>query len=194
MLYRAVESNNFEIVNLLLQCKNIDANSGYLEEVNKDYYEFKSNKKIIKSPLYKAIENENIEMVRLLLSSDKIDVNHINETQNYIPNSEILEEDKKELEETKQDKQLYYYEESGYKSYDDCIMDFYGKERIKETALCLAVRQNNNEIIQLLLSHDKININIPYELYRKWEFVNCGDDSNPLNFREIKKTYFVYSN
>ena len=79
--YLAVEYKNIEIINLLLQNKNIDINKNYIKSNVDDKYDEDGEKcsteeyKIKRSPLHLAVYNNNVDIVKILLNQKNIDLN-----------------------------------------------------------------------------------------------------------------------
>ena len=164
------------MIKILVSTQNIKNDFGYF--VNLDDEEI-----IKKSSLYKAIENEDNNIALLLLSNETIDVNQINKYMIHWSQSERVKEEKKE----ERDKG---YGSHSYKWYDDQAIgdcgSFLGNERVEITDLCLAIEKNENEVVEQLLNHITIDINIPYKLQRDWKFGYEGD-TEPCKFKEIIK-------
>lgn len=72
ILYKAIENNNIEIIDLLLSNPNIDVNYKSLRINN---FKGLGVKKEIKTILYRAVESNNPSIVKNLLSKSNIDVN-----------------------------------------------------------------------------------------------------------------------
>lgn len=155
----AIKRKEVEIVDYLLSLDKIDANCLYFYEhayVNYDdsdpwsdnrikniddsFYVYspenvsENEDKITKmSPLHLAIESKNMDIIKLLLSCDKVDVNIIKE-----------------------------YHHRQYFSENDNQNDFNEEADLKIPTLCVAIKIGDIEIVKLLLSNDKIDVNINY--------------------------------
>ena len=152
-LHIAIQNNDHESVELLLDNPSIDVNS-ISKHQYRYYYEYQRERIIgytansvnaseLKTCLYSAIENLNIKIIQLLLSKSEIDVNHPSciitnrdELKNYV---DIL------ASEDVLDK-VDFYEDTDIKP-----------EIIKQTPLSLAFEKGNDDIISLLISNPTID-------------------------------------
>ncbi|KAK8838749.1 hypothetical protein M9Y10_032788 [Tritrichomonas musculus] len=152
-LHIAIQNNDYESVELLLDDPFIDVNSiskheyryyySYQRERSFGYCGNSVNASELKTCLFSAIENLNIKIIQLLLSKSKIDVNH--------PSCIITNRDE-------------------FKNYLDILasddvlekVDFYEDDDIEpkiieQTPLSLAFEKENDDIISLLLSYPTID-------------------------------------
>ncbi|KAK8895179.1 hypothetical protein M9Y10_023621 [Tritrichomonas musculus] len=167
-LFCAIEKSNFEIVQLLLEQKNIDVNK-------KSLMNYCCNQKEELTPLYAAIESQNIKIIQILIDHKDIDINMISNAikEQLTPlciaikyeNVEIVRllVERKDININL--KSLEYEEVSDVATYE-----FY----IESTPLYQAVTLGNIEIVQLLLSHKAIDINTVI-ITKK----NCNFDKEP---------------
>lgn len=137
-LYIAVEVNCIEIVQLLLDHPKIDINSKFSTSVDNEYEGFINYKPNIretlsleKTALHVATENCFTEIVEYLLANPKIDPNIV-------------------LSETKS---------TSCEPFDNEYDTENTSTKRKETALFIAVKQRNLNMIQLILSSENINPN-----------------------------------
>lgn len=155
-LHLAVEKRNNEIVSFLLNNPNINVNVKSITKLYKNkegdqigqYIQNLVKRRYIKSALTIAIENNDYDIVQNLLKNSKINVN-IKSRFDYLYDFET--------------RQLYGSEKV-YNCHDT------GYEN--KTALCTAIQKENMDIIQLLLSHPKININLQSTIIENQEIVN----------------------
>ena len=144
---------------------------------------------IYKTALYLAVEKENIEIVKLLLTNDKLDMNIINILNlffiklkmiffNFIQNhifqwysKSYLSMIFKIISFNEIQNHIFQYNSKSYLSITFKIISFNRIQNhifqwnfniiiIYKTALYLAVEKENIEIIKLLLTNDKLDINI----------------------------------
>lgn len=148
LLFYAIENSNLEIVQLLLQHKDIDVNQkSYVDNFVVGEY----------TPLYGAVENGNIKIIQLLLQHKDIDINlksYINRHAHTplfsaVKNCNI---DAVRILIKRNDIDI------NLKSLVHHLATFY--ETLTEySALYQAVTNNDIEIVQLLLDHKDIDIN-----------------------------------
>lgn len=154
---------------------------------SKTYYEKeKDNTYLEKSPLFIAVEIGNAEIVKQLLSNDKIDVNLTNK---FIVNSTIkgvmmentwkwwLVEEKFKWSEWSDEEGL----DEGQVDDDENL--YLWNDDYEGTALHLAVEKGNLEIVQLLLSSPKLDINIKAKKYSHMNPIN------PTTMKEENEDY-----
>ena len=156
-LHVAVEKENIELIQLLLNTNNIDVNIKTYESFNEprfvQYAEWcrepvKYDKCLLsteKTALYIATEKNNLEIVKLLLNHKDTQVNTIS----YV---------RKPLSD-----------------------ELYNTERditTGKTALEVAVKNENNEIVQQLLQHNNIDVNIKCFKFgiEYWQGYGGGND------------------
>ncbi|KAK8834772.1 hypothetical protein M9Y10_003628 [Tritrichomonas musculus] len=175
--YLAVEKGNLEIIQYLLSSEKVDINipnrSETIIDSDKDEYSYDATDSDlettkdteIKTALYFAVENEKIEILKLLLNNEKIDAN--------IP--------------------CEYNESYDLRTYRTSRVGRQNKE-IK-TPFYLAVEYKNVEIINLLLTKSKIDINKEYSknesIVKYIEKDNNEDDDNNIEScseSKIKRT------
>ena len=159
-LYAAVENRNSGVVKLLLNCKDIDINKMNDIYKDEDYnVKYKSNLnddrcvcynvgKYRRSALHIAVKNKNRKMIKLLLKHKDIDVNKRCEMikESWDTNSKDLSDEFSDIDNVECITQ------------DDDQID-------TKTAMHIAVDNNDNKAVKLLLSHPKIDVNIQEE----WE-------------------------
>ena len=152
-LHEAINLGYSNIVELLLQRKDIDINAKSISTIDNNRTEM--------TPLYMAIKNKNIEIVKLLLSHSNINVNKKstsknNENQyNETPLHLAIRENNLAITEMllnhpsiEVNKKSIVSKASGSTTYI-----------IYETVLHLAVKNKNKEVIQFLLKNHHIKIN-----------------------------------
>lgn len=150
-LFIANKNKNQFIIQLLLTNKNIDVNQSSNIETNiitkthnqnSQKQKFSKQQKLAKNEektvLHAAIDDDNIEIVQYLLSHTKIDVNK----NSFITIKEEIERFPISIE------------FSDSKQKENCI-----DKRNCISPLCLAVINDNIEIIKLLLLNEKLNLN-----------------------------------
>ena len=142
--YLAVEKEDLEIIQHLLSLEKVDINIPCTSENNieseKDEYSFGNTdsefettvETEIKTPFYFLVENEKLDILKLLLTNDKIDVNF----------------------------PCKYNESYNLGCYNSPRKDDQCQE--EKTPFYLAVEYKNIEIIKILLSNSKIDINKEY--------------------------------
>lgn len=168
-LHIAVKKNNVEIVKLLLKCPKLDINQFC------EYSEH--NLKHTKTALHIAVENEYFQIVELLLSNDKININCLckiekGNNERYAINYSCDEKAALHICVQKRNKKIvnlllqnqnidinmkllsYYKSNEG-----DFLCESEHESKREKTALLLAIEENEIEIVKLLLSNDKIDIN-----------------------------------
>ncbi len=151
-LYLAVLKENTEIIKLLLENKRIDVNvintSTFDTAWDKGDVYFTEYKKE-RTALYLAVQKRNIEIINLLLSNNNIDVNILNSI--YFIND-------------KQNDFIFNDNDSQSSDFNDEINYIWnqpkGNEKdYKHTALCLAILNQDIEIVDLLLKNINIDLN-----------------------------------
>lgn len=163
-LHLAVENEQIEIIKLLLSLNNIDVNPIEYDQICFDeHYE--------KTPLSIAVEKENLEIVQLLLSKNYINPNIIYNFYYYIIvmdginhekpitqitplQSAIIKENKAIIQALLNSKKIdINYIGFQYVSHNN------SGDKLNKTALHIAVEQNDLDIVKMLLSYEKINVN-----------------------------------
>lgn len=152
-----------EIIKLLLENKRIDVNvintSTFDTARDKSDAYFTEYKKE-RTSLYLAVQKRNIEIINLLLSNNNIDVNILNSV--YFIND-------------KQNDFIFNDNDSQSSEFNDDINYIWNRPKgnekdYKHTALCLAILNQDFEIVDLLLKNKNIDLNI-----------NSQIDGNELN-------------
>ncbi|KAK8839044.1 hypothetical protein M9Y10_032510 [Tritrichomonas musculus] len=174
-LYAAIKSGNMKIVQLLLDHKNIDINMKSIFGKSQ------------LTPLYSAIESNYIDIVRLLIERKDIDIN-IKSLEFEVDYDEYTTEYYKEITplytaiELKkfeivklllENKNIYINAPVNIRierqrDFDEERLETSIKE---ETALYKAVSDHSNEIVKLLLSQEKINVNASLKMTENNELV-----------------------
>lgn len=160
-IHIAIEKKNQEIVQLLLNHRNIDINLVYLYEGGWNFLEKYSIKK---SPLCVAIESGNLQIFQLIL-------NHPNT--NVCFNIEEVEENEARAPYVSHFLPLHLAVKKNepqivkllLKKPEVDVNSLYESRKLAlftNTALNMAVEQENVDIVRLLLYHPNINVNIKY--------------------------------
>ena len=164
-LFCAIEKGNYEIVQLLLECKEIDVN----KKSNLDRCEF--------TPLYVAALNGNDKIVESLLNCKNIDINMKSYfSQELTPLSAAIKYNEINVARLlieRNDininlKSLLLYE-------DDEDLSFYMYKEV--TPLFQAVENDRNEIVSLLLDHKDIDINIKAIVKSAQYLTYCNEET-----------------
>ena len=170
----AIENNDLETFQILLSNNKINVNIK-----SKTYYEKeKENTYLEKTPLFIAIECGNLTMIQQLLSKEDIE---INERSRFIVDCVIkgvMRENpwKWWLVQEKSKWSKWDDEESLDEGQDDLDDDLYQwKDDYESSALHLAVEKGNLEIVQLLLSSSKIDVNLKDKKYSKMDAIAPSD-------------------
>lgn len=185
-LHIAIQNEDVKMVDLLLKNGKIDVNAMFVQEIitnqgyNHDIKELTS--------LFMAVESQNIEIVKLLLEHKNIDVNkrslkvfYYNYSRSMFAgfNQRIIGE------KSYRDDDEYYVE---VYHRDSEINRLYRGGGVK-TPLHAAIELKNIPIVQLLLSHQKIDVNkrsISYKPYKKF-ITTPLYDAYELKNEEIKQ-------
>ena len=179
--YHAIEKGNSEIIDLLLKNEEIDFNiMNTIKTETKEFYEkyrryqngniyrwrVKTTKKEEKTAFYLAVEKENLGVIQNLLSLEKVDVN--------IPNTieTNIDSDKDEYSFGNTDSELETTVETEIK-----------------TAFYFVVENENLDILNLLLTNEKINVNIPCKYNEKYD-LSCYNCPRKNDEYETEKTAF----
>lgn len=154
-LHLAIEKGNIEIVKLLLQCEKIDINSLKIYKTYGDDDECYSNwlKITEQTPLHVAIEQNNIEIINLLLKNNKIDVNLLQTKLNGTISFDDFEK--------------WFDSDGSIYTNTRKNIDYFENKIEKMSELHLAILKENIQIIKLLLSNRKIDVNLRYEIINK---------------------------
>lgn len=135
LLHFAVINENIEFVKYLLRKQDIDVNK------TAELVDFDDNSKIYEesTALHLAVKIENIEMIKILSNCQSIDVNILYQCKKFkIYNSFFCRPKRKCVQKNIQEPE----------------------EIVKMTALHIAVKQNNADIVEILLSNKNIDVNI----------------------------------
>lgn len=121
---------------------------------------------ITKSPFCAALENGNLAIVNLLLNN---------------PNTDLNLAFKMEMHKRR-------FATGNMKSQDE---EDYEMKIIEETPLCLAIRKNEIEYVQLLVASNKINVNLPY-----YETYKLAKDDGTIEYgiKEIPPLHLALQN
>lgn len=158
-LHFAIEKEYIDIVKLLLQSKKIDVNSlkiyktyGNNDEEYTNWLEITEQ-----TPLHIAVIKKNVEIIKLLLNNNEIDVNILQTNEN----GSISFND------------LNKWIDSDYSIYSNTSenIDFLECKTRKMSELHLAILNENIEIIKLLLSNKKTDVNLRCEITDKNYFL-----------------------
>ena len=176
-----IEKNDLETFQILLSNKQIDVNNK-----SKTYYEKeKENTYLEKTPLFIAIERGNITMIQQLLSKEDID---INAKSKFIVDSVLkgvmyenpwkwwLVDEKMKWSKWSDDEEL----EEGQIDDDDNLYQW--KDDYESSALHLAVEIGNLEIVQLLLSSSKIDVNLKNKKYSQMNPIFQSNKENDKDY------------
>ena len=180
-LIAAIENRNKEIVEILLNQKNIDMNIKYESSYN--FYvdgEYTQNDgRESKSILFLAAEKDYSEILQILINKNILDVNELNEIYGPIGPSYLYMFKKLTSLHIAVINENYDSIKVLLNSINidiNCVeldRDFYGG--IKEpTPLIIAIEKENSKIVQLLLSKSEINLN--YVCYYYHHQVPCEGD------------------
>ena len=163
-LYYAAETNNVEMVKLLLTIKNIDVNKISMHDTYSyckvyNHYEDCRIRAKEMTALYVAAKNGSTDVVKLLLSNENIDVNIINVER---------EIDQFIVEKTALCAAIEYNNNDivelllSNKNIDVNILDkkrSHDKSKSEKSALHIAVENNNIDAVKLLLENGNIDVN-----------------------------------
>ncbi|KAK8860425.1 LON peptidase N-terminal domain and RING finger protein 2 [Tritrichomonas musculus] len=162
VLHMAIESENVEIVRLLLEYEGTDVN---IQPIVKTFtYSYGDNgneverRKLKKmTPLYLAVEKNNVQIVQLLAEHKKVDINMKSVFYKWIKES--------------------VYQEGFQQAEDDAIITEVDKD---ETALHNAVSKGNIDIIKILLGNKNIDVNVTDKQGRKPVELTDNDEIKAL--------------
>ena len=196
----AIEIGNNEIVKLLLANEKIDVNS--LSKYSMTSHDGNYN---LMSPLHAAVEKENFEITQLLLNNKSTDVNLMNISLSIDPDENgkcIQRRDRTALHIAIEKENIKLVElllssekvdvnlpRTWFKYTDDldeCGSCIFKKEK---SALHIALYKENLEIINLLLQHDKIDVNIRCNELKSDIYFNSFEEWNERRAAEENPTF-----
>ncbi|KAK8852941.1 hypothetical protein M9Y10_017936 [Tritrichomonas musculus] len=169
-LHIAFENNNSDIVKILLRNENIDINSILLTKYKFIEVLNERKKTIELSPLFMAIQKGMLDIAELLLERDGIDINlrcKTSEDDIKTALSEAVFKDNMEIVKLLLDKdnlKINDYVTINFTDYSEEDEEKRKKSR-ESTSLHVAVRKENLEMVNLLLSRDDIDVNIPEKTF-----------------------------
>ncbi|KAK8898026.1 hypothetical protein M9Y10_000276 [Tritrichomonas musculus] len=171
-IHTAIENKFDEIAKLLLLHDNIDVNSSYIYE---------SMKKIKKPTLIFAVENRRVEIVKILLTKPNLDINCLNIYLERIDLGGGFPE-------------VDMYNKS--KGLNEYVVVNREDEIIcrTETALYIAVQNNYNEIVELLIANKNININLLCEISKKFIVEHYEYESEKIESNKITALHLAVQN
>ena len=203
LLIEAIENEQVEIIKIILYDSKTDVNIEKIQQI--DYYIDDDDPFVNEAwekifPLYIAIKKENYEIVKLLLSHENIDIN-----KKYILSSKLNEIDnEKNYEEDFIEEKIEDISSQNNK-YKDVDIDIYW---IEKTALHLAIKESNSQIVQLLINNPNIDVNaklLKYYSFKKYNeysvdyvrgnfyFTDDGDDYEVVLYKNriLKSTILL---
>lgn len=159
-LFIALRLQNNEMFKKLLEIDSIDVNAKKIKKIiNENENEVISKKEC--PILIKAIKKENIEIIRLLLEFPKIDINSSQIEANYYVEGEFGLRIQNEIHLLMQNFLSMIFDKYNSDKMLKNRIIYPGKGSISiHSSLLAAVSVGNIEIINLLLNHPKIDVNI----------------------------------
>ena len=161
-LFTAVELENEKIVQLLLSIPETNVNSKLIHIQFQDYIDknkYYAYQTEYKSEFFAAVEKRNVSIVQSFMQRKDVDVNFI---------STIMS-----------DTRIYRYSETQISRMETYLK--FEKKIEKKTVLHIAVQNCDTNIIQLLLTDPKIDINTKYSMQKDQTYI--------LTKKEKKKTF-----
>ena len=154
-LHLAIEKGNVEIVKLLLKSKKIDINCiKSFEDFGNEFEELSiRNESSKRTPLHIAVTKNNIEIIKLLLSNDELKINEFQ----IIKKSDLFYD---EIE-------VWLKNPNSCKVSSKDNVNSFENEMESKSVLHIAIQNGNPEIVELLLSNKKIDVNLHSELFRQ---------------------------